>query len=127
ERGSSRGVSRWCGTPQPDLSTSGAGTPGALAACYHSRVGQGCLTDEQLARLRDGAPGTAAPELAQHPASCESCQSRALFGAKRQPGAKREPPKLPSLGRALLLIAIVVLAMAAFLWSLGRLAGSGAR
>jgi hypothetical protein len=88
-------------------------------------VASECLTDEQLARLRDSAPGTAPPELAQHLASCESCQSRALFGVKRQPGARREAPKLPSLGRALLLLALVVLAMAAFLWSLGRLTGSG--
>ena len=85
------------------------------------------LTDEQLAGLRDSAPGTAAPELAQHLASCESCQSRALFGAPRSPGTKREPPRLPSPGRALLLLALVALALAAFLWSLGRLAGSGAQ
>jgi hypothetical protein len=83
------------------------------------------LTDAQLGRLRDGAPGTAPPELAQHLAGCEHCQSRALFGAERPAGAKREPPKLPSLKRSLLLLALVVLAMAAFFWSLGRLTGRG--
>jgi len=88
-------------------------------------VASECLTDEQLATLRDSAPGAAPPELAKHLASCESCQSRALFGVKRPSGVKREPPKLPSLGRALLLLALVVLAMAAFFWSLGRLTGSG--
>lgn len=85
-----------------------------------------CLTDEQLATLRDSAPGAAPPELAQHLAGCESCQARALFGVKRPPGARRPAPKLPSLGRALLLLALVIFAMAAFLWSLGRLTGSGA-
>jgi hypothetical protein len=83
------------------------------------------LTDAELAQLRDAAPGTAAAALAQHLASCERCQSRALFGAERPTGAKREPPKLPSLKRSLLLLALVLLAMAAFFWSLGRLTGRG--
>ena len=85
------------------------------------------LTDAQLARVRDSAPGEAPPELAQHLSSCERCQSRALFGDERPAGQKREPPKLPSLKRSLLLVALVLLAMAAFFWSLGRLTGSGIR
>ena len=97
------------------------------AACYHSRVAPECLTDEQLATLRDGAPGSVPPELARHLAGCESCQSRALFGANRRAGPKREAPKLPSIGRTLLLLALVLLAMAAFFWSLSRLTGSGAQ
>ena len=82
-----------------------------------------CLTDDELASLRDVAPGAAPAGLAQHLAGCERCQARALFGAGRRPGLKREPPQLPSLSRALGLLAIVVLALVAFLWTLGRLAG----
>lgn len=82
-----------------------------------------CLTDDQIASLRDLAPGSAPGELARHLAECERCQSRALFGAVRRPGVTREPPQLPSLGRALALLALVVLAMAAFFWTLSRLVG----
>ena len=84
-----------------------------------------CLTDAELARLRESPPGAAPPELALHLAGCERCQARALFGAPRNPGVKREPPVLPSLRRTLLLLALVILAMAAFYWSLGRLTGRG--
>jgi hypothetical protein len=83
-----------------------------------------CLSEDQIASLRDASPGQAAPELAQHLAGCERCQSRALFGAVRKAGIAREPPALPSLSRALLLLALVVLAMAGFFWTLGRLVGS---
>jgi hypothetical protein len=82
-----------------------------------------CLSEEQIASLRESAPGQAPAELARHLAGCERCQSRALFGAVRKPGAKRDAPATPSLGRALLLLALVVLAMGAFLWTLSRLAG----
>jgi hypothetical protein len=88
-------------------------------------VTSACLTDAQLARLRDSAPGEAPAELARHLATCERCQARALFGAERPAGHKREPPKLPSLKRSLLLLGLVVLAMAAFFWSLARLTGRG--
>jgi len=84
-----------------------------------------CLTDAQLARLRDSAPGASPPELAQHLASCERCQARALFGAERASAARREPPKMPSLRRTLLLLGLVILAIAVFFWSLARLAGRG--
>ena len=96
-----------------------------MAPGYHSAVTSACLTDAQLARLRDSAPGAAPPELARHLSGCERCQSRALCGAERPTGTKREPPKLPSLKRSLLLLALVVLALAAFFWSLGRLTGRG--
>jgi hypothetical protein len=82
-----------------------------------------CLTDDELATLRDTAPGSAPAGLAQHLAGCERCQARALFGAVRSPGLRREPPQLPSLGRALGLLAIVLLALVALLWTLGRLVG----
>ena len=80
-----------------------------------------CLTDDQIASLQESPPGAASPELAQHLAGCERCQSRALFGAVRSPGKRREPPQLPSLGRALALLAIVILAIAAFFWTLAKL------
>jgi len=86
-------------------------------------VATDCLSDDELASLRDGAPGAAPAGLAQHLAGCERCQARALFGAARRPGLKREPPQLPSLGRAFGLLAIVVLALLAFIWTLSRLAG----
>jgi hypothetical protein len=88
-------------------------------------VASECLTDAELARLRESPPGTAPSELAQHLAGCERCQSRALFGTARDPGVKREPPALPSLRRTLLLLALAILALAAFFWSLGRLTGRG--
>jgi len=82
-----------------------------------------CLTDAEIASLRDVPPGAAPGELAQHLAGCERCQARALFGAVRSPGKQREPPALPSLGRALVLLAMVILAIAAFFWTLARLTG----
>ena len=80
-----------------------------------------CLTDDQIASLQESPPGAAPPDLARHLAGCERCQSRALFGAVRSPGKKRAPPQLPSLGRALALLAIVILAIAAFFWTLAKL------
>jgi hypothetical protein len=86
-------------------------------------VGTECLTDEEIAVLRDAIPGAADPGLAEHLAGCERCQSRALFGAVRRTGLRREPPALPSLRQALLLLAVVLVSMAAFFWTLRRLAG----
>jgi hypothetical protein len=80
-----------------------------------------CLTEDQIASLRDAAPGTAPQDLALHLAACERCQSRALFGAARKTGLKREPPALPSLTRALALLAMVILAIVFFFWTLKRL------
>jgi hypothetical protein len=82
-----------------------------------------CLTDAEIASLRDVPPGAAPGELARHLAGCQRCQARALFGAARSPGKKREPPPLPSLGRALALLAMVILAIAALFWTLARLTG----
>jgi hypothetical protein len=90
-------------------------------------VATGCLTDAQLARLRESPPGGAPAELAQHLAGCGRCQERALFGSDRPGRAKRGAPRMPSLRRSLLLLALVVFAMAAFFWSLGQLTGRGVR
>jgi hypothetical protein len=86
-------------------------------------LAQDCLSEDQIAALSDLAPGQVPPALAQHLAGCERCQSRVLFGAVRSPRVKREPPPLPSPSRALALLAIIVLAMAAFFWTLQQLAG----
>jgi hypothetical protein len=82
-----------------------------------------CLTDAQLTELQAAAPGQAPEELARHLASCERCQARALFGAERGPRKTRPMLQPPSLGRALFLAALVLAAMAAFFWSLAKLAG----
>jgi hypothetical protein len=82
-----------------------------------------CLTDAQLAELRDAAPGQAPEALARHLAACERCQARALFGAERPAGKERPTPEMPSLKRALFLGALVLLAMAFFFWSLAKLTG----
>jgi hypothetical protein len=86
-------------------------------------VADECLSDDQIAAVREAPPGGAPPGLAQHLSACERCQSRALFGAVRSPGLKREPPALPSPARALALLLLIVLAMAAFLWTLRQLTG----
>jgi hypothetical protein len=82
-----------------------------------------CLTDDEIDSLRDVPPGAAPGELAHHLAGCERCQSRALFGAVRKTGLAREQPQLPSLGRALALLAMVILAIAFFFWTLRKMAG----
>ena len=82
-----------------------------------------CLTDAQLAQLQAAAPGKAPEAFALHLASCERCQARALFGAERRRAAARKaPPATPSLGRALFLTALILAAMAAFAWTVQKLA-----
>jgi len=88
-----------------------------------SSVAGECLTDGQIAELQSAVPGRAPEGLARHLASCERCQARALFGAERRARRKRPMPETPSLGRALLLAALVLAAMAAFFWSLAKLTG----
>jgi hypothetical protein len=83
----------------------------------------GCLTDAQLAQLQAAAPGKAPEAFARHLASCERCQARALFGAERRRAAARKaPPAMPSLGRALFLTALILAAVAAFAWTVQKLA-----
>jgi hypothetical protein len=83
----------------------------------------GCLTDAQISELHSATPGQAPEALARHLASCERCQARALFGAERPAGKRRPMPKVPSLGRAVFLAALVLAAMAAFFWTLAKLTG----
>jgi hypothetical protein len=84
-----------------------------------------CLTDEEIAGLHAATPGQAPEAVARHLASCERCQARALFGAGRRPARGRPAPEPPSLGRVLALAALLLAAMAAFLWTLRKLAGAG--
>ena len=82
-----------------------------------------CLTDAHLSELQDAAPGQAPEALARHLAACERCQARALFGAERPAGKKRPTPELPSVRRALLFAALVLVATVFFFWSLAKLTG----
>jgi hypothetical protein len=82
-----------------------------------------CLSEAQLASLRESPPGAAPAELAGHVAGCERCQSRLLFGVVRRPSPAGGAPPLPSLGRALGLLALILLSLVAFVWTVGRLAG----
>jgi hypothetical protein len=83
----------------------------------------GCLTDTQLAELQAAAPGKAPEHLARHLAACARCQARALFGGERPSGPKRPAPEFPSVRRAIFLAALVLVAIAAFFWSLAKLSG----
>jgi hypothetical protein len=83
-----------------------------------------CLTESELAELQGAAPGRVPEALARHLAACERCQGRALFGAERRPAKPgRVAPAMPSLGRALFLLGLVVAAMAAFFYTLLKLTG----
>jgi hypothetical protein len=88
-----------------------------------SSVSGGCLNEAELAEVRAAAPGQAPEALARHLAACDRCQARALFGADRPSGPQKPLPELPSIRRALLYGALVLVAMAAFFWSLAKLTG----
>lgn len=84
---------------------------------------RGCLTDAGIASLRSAEPGRARPELSSHLASCARCQERVLATdapAHRKAGP---PPKAPSLGRTLFLMALVLLAVLLALASMRHLVG----
>ena len=85
----------------------------------------GCLTPAGLAALRTALPGKAPPALATHLAGCVRCQERVLaVDAPRTKGGRRETRAVaPSLGRTLLLGAIVLAAVIAALVTLRQLAG----
>jgi len=84
----------------------------------------GCLTDAQIDEVRTAPAGKVPEDLAAHLAGCERCQERALFGAERASRKlARGAPQFPSLRRALLLLALVLVAVGAFLYTLMKLAG----
>ncbi len=74
-----------------------------------------CLTSGQLQALQALSPGQMPAEVAAHLASCERCQRAALFGAAE--ATTRRPQPAPSLGRALLRVVMVLVALAMFLAS----------
>ena len=79
-----------------------------------------CLTEQEVARVRAAPPGELPRELALHLARCDRCQERVLFG----PGRKRSPrqmPNMPSPGRALFLLVLMLAAIMAFLVTLRSL------
>ena len=83
-----------------------------------------CLTEEEVALVRRADPGDVPEPLALHLASCARCQERALFGSEPRPRRRTGSARsLPTPGRALALLAILVLAMIAFFFTLGQLVG----
>jgi hypothetical protein len=85
--------------------------------------GPGCLTDGQIAEVR-AAAGTLAESLARHLTGCERCQERVLFGPQGRARKHGRPrPEFPTLRRALLLFALALAAIAAFFYTLQKLAG----
>ena len=82
-----------------------------------------CLTDDEVALVGRVDPSDLPEPLALHLANCPRCQERALFGSEPRPRKNGSTPALPSVGRALGLLALLVLAMLAFFFTLGRLVG----
>jgi hypothetical protein len=83
-----------------------------------------CLTEEEVALVGRVDPSEVPEPLALHLASCPRCQERALFGS--EPRRRRRPGStaaLPTLKRALALLALLVLAMLVFFFTLGQLTG----
>jgi hypothetical protein len=82
-----------------------------------------CLSEAEIDSLRGAPPGQAPEELARHLAACSRCQERALFGSEpRRRRSGRGRPQWPSPARALLLVALLVAAMAAFFVTLRMIA-----
>jgi hypothetical protein len=92
----------------------------AAAALLNDR---GCLTEAGLEVLRSSAAGQAPAELAVHLAGCARCQERVLAVDAPNPRRRRRTarPEFPSLGRSLLLAALVVAAIVAALATLRQL------
>jgi hypothetical protein len=87
--------------------------------------GSGCLTEAGIAAFREARPGKAPPELAVHVAGCGRCQERLLAAdTPPRPARGASPrPVAPSLGRTLLLAALLLATMLYFLYTLNRLTG----
>lgn len=84
---------------------------------------RGCLSPAGIAAMAEFAPGQAPPELARHLATCARCQERMLLAGGTRRRGRRPPALLPSLGRAVLLIVLLLAAIGVFLLTLRRLAG----
>ncbi len=79
----------------------------------------GCPSTEQLLALQALPPEQMPADVVTHLARCERCQRLALFGPPRARRAKAAP----TLGQALLRVAIVVVALAMALLSIKILFG----
>jgi hypothetical protein len=79
-----------------------------------------CLTEAEVAQVRTSDPGNIPRELALHLARCNRCQERALFGPGRR-RSRREMPKMPSPGRTLFFLLLMLAAIVAFLYTLQTL------
>lgn len=82
-----------------------------------------CLTAEEIAAVQAAAPGEAPEALARHLATCPLCQERALFGPARRQRRGGRTAAVPSLRRALLLLALVLTALVGLLYTLSSVAG----
>ncbi len=83
----------------------------------------GCLTEAGIAAMTSAIPGKTPPEVAAHLATCGRCQERVLSGGAPRAPRKAVPPAAPSLGRALVLLGLVVLSILTFFWTLRRFLG----
>jgi hypothetical protein len=85
----------------------------------------GCLTAAGLAALRSAVAGQAPLALASHLAGCARCQERVLAVDAPRARSGRPSPKavVPSLGRSLLLAAVLLAAIVAMFATLRHLAG----
>jgi hypothetical protein len=91
------------------------------------RDAHGCLSPAGVSALKAAPPGGAPHELALHVAGCARCQRKLLESAtandplKKGRGSPR--PVAPSMGRTLLLAALVMATILFFLYTLRKLAG----
>jgi len=85
--------------------------------------GRGCLTDAGFAAVEAAPVGEVPSELAAHLAGCARCQKRLLGGGAERPPGRGRPA--PSLGRMLVMVGLVLLAILGFMVSLRWLAAPG--
>jgi hypothetical protein len=86
------------------------------------RTRPGCLTEAEVDDVQAADPGNVPERLARHLAACPMCQERALFGS--QPRKRRRGKStLPTPTRAFVLLAIMILVMTAFFYTLSQLIG----
>jgi len=83
----------------------------------------GCLSEAGIAAVNAAVPGQIPSEGAAPLAACGRCQERVLSGGAPRPPRRGAPPALPSLRRAVVLMALVLLSVLIFFWTLSRLIG----
>lgn len=88
---------------------------------------QDCLTDDEVDRVVEIAPGDVPRDVALHLTQCSRCQERVLFGSEPRPRRRREATVLPTPARALVLLGILLLVVLAFFFTLERLVGQPAQ